>query len=114
MRIWDIIFFPPSGESHSPYNKFLNWPDKRERAQVVHRLETLRELEIGYWPQTWIHKITGKIFQLSANKCRVMFCLDGKKIVVLHICKKVSQKTRRGDVNRAETHYNEYMLQKKG
>jgi phage-related protein len=109
-----IEFFPPAGKRHSPFDYISNLSNNAQRAQIVHRLDTLKKLEIGDWPHTWIHKIRGAIYQLTAGDHRIMFCLDNKTIVVLHICRKVKQKTRRKDIKRAEIHYNEYVTQKKG
>ena len=114
MSTWHIIFFPPSGERHSPYDCILDLSDKSEKAKIIHRLKTLSEIEIGDWPNTWIHKLTDKIYQLTAGQVRIMYCLDYDTIVVLHVCRKVKRKTLPKDIARAEAHYDRYMSQKKG
>jgi phage-related protein len=111
---WQIDFFPPSGESNSPYDYIRDLPNASEKAQIIHRLETISELEIGDWPHPWIHKLAGKIFQLSAGDNRVMFCLVARTIVVLHACRKVGRRTKRADIQRAQIHYDEYMSQIQG
>ena len=114
MSTWQIVFFPPTGERDSPYDYILSLSDESEKASVIHRLKTLRKLEIGDWPNTWIHKLTDKIYQLTAGHIRLMYCLDYGTIVVLHACRKVKRKTLRKDIARAEAHYDRYMSQKKG
>ncbi len=114
MPIWDIEFFPPSGERDSPYDYILALSDNVEKVQIRRRLNTLRELELGEWSHRWVHKITTDIWQLTAGNNRLMYFLDGRTIVVLHACRKVKGKTRRQDKERAIIHYDEYMAQKKG
>ena len=114
MPIWDIRFYPPSNEQHSPYDYILTLPSPDEKAHILRRLDTLRKLELGEWPHTWIHKIGDEIWQLTAGSNRIMYCLDEKTLVVLHACRKKGQKTRPQDIQRAEIHYAEYMAQKRG
>jgi putative component of toxin-antitoxin plasmid stabilization module len=112
MSIWRIIFFPPSGERYSPYDYVRDLSNPAEKAQIALRLETLSKLALGDWPHTWIHKITDNIFQLTAGNHRLMYCLDEGTIVILHACRKVSQKTRSKDIKRATTNYHRYMFSK--
>jgi phage-related protein len=114
MPIWNIVFFPPFGERHSPYDYILALSDTREKAQIWHRLSTLRGLEIGDWPHRWVHKITADIWQLTAGNLRIMYCLADRTIVVLHAFRKMGQKTLRKDIERAEIHYKEYLSRMKG
>ena len=106
---WQVKFFPPGGERHSPYDYIRGLENAKEQAQIAHRLQHLQQTELADWPHTWVHKIDDKIFQLTAGQSRLMYCLDGDTIVVLHACKKVAQKTRKQDIARAERHYNRYM-----
>jgi phage-related protein len=112
MPKWTVVFFPPSGESDSPYDCILGLSNNAEAAQILHRLSALSELDLTDWPHSWIHKISGKIYQLTAGNNRVLYCLDEKQIVVLHVCRKVKRKTLSKDISRAETHYYEYITQK--
>jgi phage-related protein len=109
MSIWDIVFFPPSSERYSPYDYITGLSDPAESRKIRHRLEALGELEIGDWPSQWVKIHTGDIWQLKADPHRVMFCLDHRTIVVLHAFRKVGQRTRRKDVQRAMIHYNMYI-----
>lgn len=112
MPVWNIEFFPPSGERHSPYDYIIGLSDPNERDLIRHRLETLSKLQIEDWP--WVKKHTGDIRQLDADPNRVMFCLDQRTIVVLHVFRKTGQKTRRKDKNGAMIHYDRYIEQQKG
>jgi phage-related protein len=111
---WRVIFFPPSGENNSPYDYIRDLSDASEEAQIWHRLDVMSKLKIGDWSHRWIHKIVDKIFQLSAGDNRLMFCLDEGAIIVLHACRKGKRKTRRVDIQKAQSHYDEYMSQKEG
>ena len=114
MPKWTVVFYPPSGARFSPVDSILSLDDEAERGQIAHRLETMAKLDVAQWPHTWVHKITGKVFQLTAGDNRVMYCLDEKRIVVLHVCRKVRQKALAKDIKRAKSHYDSYFTQKKG
>lgn len=111
---WRIEFFPPPGERYSPNDYIDNSLTKSEQTQVMLRLRTMSESQIGSWSKSWIHQIEDNVFQLTAGNHRFMYCLDSKIIVVVHACRKVKRKALRKDVNRAIAHWNEYMSRKKG
>lgn len=107
MGMWQIIFYPPKGERHSPYDFLKEMPDGSAQAQIVHRLRVISELPLSDWP-SWTHRVEGKIYQLSSGAYRVMYFLDGEDIVIVHAFRKKSRKTRRSAINRALDHRTRY------
>lgn len=114
MDIWKIVYYPAPGERNSPMGYIANLSNKEGQATLIHRLKFLCQNELADWPHTWCHKITGKVYQLTAGASRVMFCLDDNRLVILHACKKVGQKTRSQDIERAERHYELYLATREG
>jgi phage-related protein len=112
MFMWQIHFFPPSGERYSPYDFVVGLPRESDAAAVIHRLESMRKMEMADWPSAWVHKLVGKIYQLKVGAFRLMYCLDRRTIVVLHACRKKGQRTKPQDLERAETHYRRYFTQR--
>lgn len=115
MSLWNIKYFPASGERNSPYDVIRSLTNTGESASIMHRLGVMRKTDVGDWPQIFkVHKVVDKVYQLPAGDWRVMYFLDNRTIVVIHVCRKVKGKTLPKDTRRAEIHYNRYMLQKKG
>ena len=115
MIAWKIEFFPASGKRYSPYDVIRSLTNTGVSGTIMHRLDVMRKTEIGDWSRSFkAHKIADKIYQLPAGNWRVMYFLDTRTIVVVHVCRKVKGKTHPRDIARAETHYNQYMLQKEG
>jgi phage-related protein len=112
MPIWRITYYPPPGEHDSPYDYILGLSNPNERTLIPRRLDILADRQIEDW--IWVKKHTGDIRQLDVDPNRVLFCLDQRTIVVLHVCRKKGQKTRPKDTKRAIIHYDEYWQQKKG
>ena len=112
MSVWSVVFYPKSGERHSPYDFIKSIPNKDDQVRITRWLVQLSQSEYGDWPFTKIHKLTGKIFQLTVGKYRVMYTLDDRVIVVLHCCRKVSRKTKPKDLQRAEKNYEAYFATK--
>lgn len=110
--MWNSQFFPAKGERHSPFDYIINVSPASEKAQIMHRLKTIQELPLNDWPHTWIHKIDDKIYQLTAGKHRLMYCIDKETIIVLHACRKRGQKTHQKDINKANKHYRDYISQR--
>lgn len=107
--IWTIKFFPPKDEKNAPFTYVLSLANKKEQAQLIHRLETIAKLERVDWPSKWYHGIQDNILQLSAGKSRLLFVLDNRNIIIVHAFRKKSQKTRKRDIERAILNYNHYM-----
>jgi hypothetical protein len=114
MPVWQIEFYPSSEEHNSPYDYIENLSNKADTSAIEHRLSNLAQRELADWPHTWVHKITDKIFQLTVRNHRLLYCLDGRKIVILHACRKVKAKTLKKDIQRAEINYDSYFSTMKG
>lgn len=113
MSLWIVLFYPKSGDKHSPADYINNIiPRPADRASIVDWLIKLSEREIGDWPNTRIHKITHDIWQLTVGNYRVSFVLDSRFIVVLHCCRKRGQRTHTKDKRRAELNYESYLASK--
>ena len=112
MYIWKIDFFPPSGERSSPFDFVNGLSRESDAAAVIHRLESMRKMEMVDWPSAWVHKLVGKIYQLTAGAFRLMYCLDQGTIVVLYACRKKGRRTNPQDLERAEIHYRRYFTER--
>jgi len=109
MTYWRVKFFPPSGERNSPHDYVVNLADENDRAMILLRLERMQQHRKVDWPPAWINHMGGKIWELYARGHRLMYCLDSGTIVILHACKKVSNKTRERDLNIAKNHLARYL-----
>ena len=109
MILRHIIFFPPKGNPNSPYDYITGLEKQGERANILHRLNFMRQTDVVDWPHGWIHKISSKIYQLTSGLHRIMYILDGSTVVVLHACRKVKRKTHIKDIQIAESHYSRYL-----
>ena len=111
MAVWTVVFFPPSGHKYSPEDFVLSIDRKADIASIKLRLETIAKLEIVNWPNGWIERYE-KLYQLKAGDYRLYLGIDGRKIVVCHICRKVSQKAKREDIDRAKLNWLNYQWSK--
>jgi len=114
MPVWQIEFYPSPEEDKSPFDYIRDLPDDADTAAIRHRLKIMSQLELADWPHIWIHKIIDDIYQLTVHNHRLLYCLDGRKIVILHACRKVKQRTLKKDKDRAVINYNNYFSKKKG
>jgi phage-related protein len=106
MAKWEIVFFPSAGERYSPIDALKGLPRPNDKALIIRRLELISELEMGEWPY-WV-KIVDKHYQVTAGDYRVYFGIIGRRIVICHICRKVSQKALKSDLDRARLNFNNY------
>lgn len=112
MAIWKIEFYPKSGHRHSPRDFITSLTENSKKAQIAHRLNFMRDYEIRDWPQGWTKKLDQNLFQLRAGDIRLMFCFDGRKIIITHARRKVSQKTLKRDLVRAKANCEDYFSDK--
>ena len=103
---WAIEFFPPEGENYSPADTLKNITLAIERARIMRALGVIMELEPWEWPR-WV-KLVDNIYQVTAHNHRVYFYVVDRKLIVCHICRKVSQKAQKGDLDRAKKNFLEY------
>jgi phage-related protein len=106
MAKWEIVFFPSSGEKHSPIDALKNIPRPNDKVKIMRQIELISDLETGDWPH-WV-KMVDKNYQVTAGDYRVYFNLSGRKMVICHICRKVSQKALKSDLDRARINFINY------
>jgi len=111
MAKWEKVFFPPEGEKHSPIDALKNIPRPGDQALIMRRLALISELETGDWPH-WV-KMVNKNYQVTAGDYRVYFNLYGRKMVICHICRKVSRKALQSDLDRASTNFRNFLESEK-
>ena len=106
--VWQIIFFPSSGERNSPQDFILDLNPK-EQASILRNLKSLSMRDFASWREfRWLKKFKGEIYQITAGPYRLMCCLDGHMIVVVHAFRKKTQKTPKKEISRAESHCQKY------
>lgn len=114
MPLWIVAYYPPSGESDSPYDKIQSIDDVKEAASIDNLLEMLADLTYMEWSchvkLKPVVKKYNKLLQITDGNYRVYLSLSRseKKIIVLHVCRKVGRKAKPEDINRAVIHYREY------
>lgn len=106
MAHWNIIFYPNPSQHHSPQD-ILAGLTKSEVASIELKLRTLADIRLPQdWP--WVKLVQG-MYQLKSDAIRIYFALDGNKIVITHVCRKVTQKARSEDLYRAQENYRKYL-----
>ncbi len=100
--IYDLEFFPGSGQKYSPADFIEGLTNKTEVAIIERRLGLLMnhpQMEWGHYVE--ITKIDENLLQITAGSHRFYCCVDDNTIIVFYICRKVSQKALRQDLKRA-------------
>jgi len=95
------VTFYRSGQGNSPVEKYLDSLDDHEAAPLHAALKdiSLHGLEGA---SVQLRVIKGKLWELKIHQHRVFYVLiTGPRMVLLHACKKQSQKARQGDLNLA-------------
>ena len=111
MAKWEKVFFPPEGEKHSPIDALKEIPRPSDQALIMRRLKVISDLDISDWPH-WV-KIVSKNYQVTAGDYRIYFNLLDRKMVICHICRKVSQKALKSDLDRARINFENYQESEK-
>lgn len=106
MHLWEMEFFPPSGEKYSPIDALNDIKKANEKAIIMRHLDLIPDRESWDWPN--VKKVQG-IYQLTADNYRVYFDLSKRKIIICHICRKVSQKANPSDIRRAKNNFHDYL-----
>lgn len=107
MLAWKVGYFPATGERNSPVDYIQRLTNYHEVAIIKHRIDVIRQLPIEDWPVTWIKRIQG-LYQLNAGAHRIYFDVDTDTLVILYICRKVSQKAKKQDLLRAMANQKRY------
>lgn len=108
MKLWNLVFFPESGERNSPYDR-LNVGDcsPQEKANIISKLKHLQELKQIDWPSKWAKPIE-EFKELVHGDFRVFHVLVEDTIVVCHVCRKVGQKAKKRDIRLARANLEGY------
>jgi len=109
MTRFRVIFFPPEGERHSPFDILLGLYRVR-RVAIQQRLEDFEALEYEEWPRSWSKRHTDDLYQFTSGDYRVMFALDSAFLVVVHIFRKSGQKTPQRETERALNNLEAYRV----
>jgi hypothetical protein len=109
MPIWNVVFYPAKGERNAPTDQLLDLCNKEERVRFRQKLELLMELEHKDWRFGWLLKIVREFYQVREGDFRGYFKTDGKKIVVLHFCRKVRQETKSEDLKTTKNKWDSYL-----
>ena len=89
-------------------NRYTRYIDKpNEKAILMRHIDLIREMESWDWPH-WVKKVQG-IYQLTADNYRAYFDLSNRKMIICHICRKVSQKAKQSDIDRAKNNFSDYL-----
>ena len=111
MARWSIIFHPEEGQRHSP-ESFLEGMKPAEVASIRLKLGIIEDLDNGQWPG-WVKMVQG-LYQITSGDFRIYFKIDHpSRIIVSHICRKVSQKAKQEDIDRANSNLENYFKKKK-
>jgi hypothetical protein len=112
VTIWVVVYFPAPDDRDSPFKYILGLSDVTDQAAIFNRLKLLCERGVADWPTGWYRHLFDKVFEFKIPPHRLMYCLDTGKIVILHACRKASQKARKLDLERARLNYKAYQLSK--
>ncbi len=107
--IFDLEFFPESGRNYSPSDFIEGLTNNTEAAKIKQRLELLMnhpQKEWGHYVE--ITKIDEDLLQITAGPHRFYCFVNDQTIIVFYICRKVGQKARRQDLNRAKINRDSY------
>jgi len=107
MALWNLEFFPSEGERSSPTDTLKRLCNPTEQAEFVQKFKTLGELEHKNWTFKWLKPVKG-FYQVTQGNFRAYFHINNKKIVILHFCRKVTQKARDEDINISEANWRRY------
>jgi hypothetical protein len=108
MPVWEVQFFPAKGERNSPVDKLLELCNVDERNDFLSKLRVLKDSEIKYWQFKWLKQVEG-FYQIKQGDFRGYFKSDRKTIVVVHFCRKVSQKAKKEDLGIARSNWKKYV-----
>jgi len=101
-HIYKVIFYPNSGNRLSPYDFLIKLKNPGDKARVLRHLGTICDFYPQYWQDhTNIKLIADGLYQLTSGSIRSYVCIDRYMLVVVYMCRRVSNKTRPIDKERA-------------
>jgi len=93
---YKLRLYQDSNTGKKPIDDYLNGIGRKEKAKISKYLEFLR-LQNGQLPVPLVKHIRGKIWELrvdfSHKKHRLLYCVLGKRIIILHVFLKKVAKT---------------------
>lgn len=109
MSEYKVRFYRSSRTGREPVLEYIDKLDIKNRAKILKYIEFLREQE-GYLDEPYSKHVTGKIRELrvdfARNRHRVFyFTFIGKKIILLHVFLKKTNKTPLSEITRAVDNY---------
>ena len=109
MSEYKVRFYRSSRTGREPVLEYIDKLDIKNRAKILKYIEFLREQE-GYLDEPYSKHVTGKIRELrvdfARNRHRVFyFTFIGKKIILLHVLLKKTNKTPLSEITRAVDNY---------
>ncbi len=102
----NIVYFPGEGK-HSPITLLKSLCSHSEIVHFLEKLDLLSELEIGRWQFTWLERFQN-MYQIKQGNFRLYFEIIGEEMVVSHVCRKVSMKAKKQDLDRAKLNLQDY------
>lgn len=115
MPIFEVYYYPPAGQNHSPVDVLHNPKiiQSSDAINIENHINALASLPRMGWPPKWVKPVKG-LDQLTVGNFRVYILLDGKRLVIYYICRKTSQKAKDTDLNHARNNLQDYYDNKKG
>ena len=112
-----VKFYRNSRTGKEPVLEYLEKLDIKNRAKILKYIEFLREHQ-GYLDEPYSRHIQGKIRELrvdfSGNRHRIFyFAFMHKVIILLHAFRKKTDKTPDGEINKADTNYQDVLSRPK-
>ena len=109
MSEYKVKFYRSSRTGKELVLEYIDKLDIKSKAKVLKYIEFLREHE-GYLDEPYSKHITGKIRELrvdfARNRHRIFyFAFMGKKIILLHVFLKKTNKTPLSEIKRAVENY---------
>lgn len=109
---WEVLFYQTAG-GDSPVEEFLDALSDKARAKCLAYLRQVGEHGFDL-PRSVIAKVRGKIWELrpewGGTEYRFFYvAIVGRRIVVLHVIRKQSQKLKAKDIEIAETRYHDVL-----
>jgi len=111
-RHWQVVSYE-TPSARVPVQEFLDRLTLRQRARVLDVLDMLEEAGFRLGPP-WLKKIDEDLWevrvQVEKGQVRIIFCEEGRQIVLLHGLKKKQQKLPHRDLETARRRCKEHRL----
>lgn len=118
MPVFEITYYPPPGEAHSPFDAIqaINLPS--EQTKINTTLNIMAGVQQKEWGTVAKIKIiknayrNTNLLQVTAGNYRIYLIAAGPHLIVVHyLCRKVSDKARRNDLRQAVRNLERYITE---